>query len=71
MKTRYGVCNTKQNKITFQLRLALYPLECIDYVILHELTHLKVPNHSSKFYDEIKKIMPDYKNRIKRLKEIY
>lgn len=71
MKTRYGVCNIKDKKITFQLKLALYPMECIDYVIIHELTHFKIQNHSKEFYNEIVKIMPDYKLRIKKLKEIY
>lgn len=70
MKTRYGVCNIRQRKITFQLRLALYPIECIDYIIVHELTHLKVPNHSKEFYLEVMKIMPDYKLREKKMKEI-
>ena len=71
MKTRYGVCNIKDKKISFQLHLAVYPLECIDYVIVHELTHFKVQNHSKEFYYEISKILPDYKLRIKNLKEIY
>ena len=71
MKTRYGVCNIKDKKISFQLHLAIYPLECIDYVIIHELTHFKVQNHSKEFYYEVSKILPDYKIRIKKLKEIY
>lgn len=70
MKTRYGVCNYRMKKITFQLKLALYPMECIDYIVVHELTHFKVQNHSKAFYDEVKKIMPDYKRINKRLKEI-
>ncbi len=71
MKTRFGVCNIRDHKITFQLGLAVCPIECIDYIVVHELTHLKVANHSKDFYDEIIKIMPDYKYRIKKLKENY
>ena len=71
MKTRYGVCNIRDKKITFQTHLAVYPLECIDYVIVHELSHFKVQNHSKEFYYEVAKILPDYKIRQKRLKEIY
>lgn len=70
MKSRYGVCNSNLKKITFQTRLALYPIECIDYIVVHELTHYKVHNHSKAFYDEVMNIMPDYKIRNKRLKEI-
>ena len=71
MKTRYGVCNIRDNKISFQLHLAVYPIECIDYIIVHELTHFKVQNHSKNFYYEVSKILPDYKYRIKKLKEVY
>lgn len=71
MKTRYGVCNIRDKKISFQTHLAVYPLECIDYVIVHELTHFKVQNHSKDFYNEIRKILPNYKLVIKELKEIY
>lgn len=71
MKTRYGVCNVREKKISFQTRLALYPLAAIDYIIVHELCHFKVQNHSKDFYNEVSKIMPDYKKREKMLKEIY
>lgn len=71
MKTRYGVCNIRDKKISFQTHLAVYPLDCIDYVIVHELTHFKVQNHSKIFYDEVRKILPNYKISMKRLKEIY
>ena len=71
MKTRYGVCNIREKKITFQTHLAVYPLECIDYVIVHELSHFKVCGHGEAFYKEVEKILPDYKLRIKKLKEIY
>jgi len=37
------------------------PIKVIDYVILHELCHLKVPNHSKKFWIEVKKVFPDFK----------
>ena len=71
MKTRYGVCNVRDKKISFQLHLAVYPLECIDYIIVHELSHFKVQNHSKDFYLEVERILPDYKKREKMLKEIY
>lgn len=49
MKTRWGSCNYVKRNITFNLELARVPLECIDYVIVHELCHFLVPNHGPQF----------------------
>lgn len=69
-KARWGSCYYKENKISFNLYLIHLDKELIDYVIVHELTHFLEANHSSHFYHEIEKRMPDYRNRQKRLKEI-
>ena len=61
MKTRWGSCNTKTKKININLQLVHKPEKCLEYVILHELAHIKVPNHSKQFYDIIEAYMPDYK----------
>ena len=66
-KKRFGSCNSKGN-INFSLYLMLYPPEAIDYVIVHELAHLKELNHSKKFYKIIESILPDYREREKLLK---
>ena len=66
-KKRFGSCNSKGN-ISFSLYLMLYPEAAIDYVIVHELAHLKELNHSKKFWDIVAKILPDYKEREKLLK---
>jgi len=50
MKTRWGSCNVKTAKINLNIRLAQYPQECLESVILHELCHIKVPNHSAEFH---------------------
>ena len=68
-KGRWGSCFYKQNKVTFNLSLVHLNQKLIDYVIVHELAHFLEANHSAKFYAEIQKRMPDYKERIKRLKE--
>ena len=47
----------------------LLPDEIIDYVVVHELAHIKEKNHSKAFYTVIEKYMPDYKDRRNRLKE--
>lgn len=66
-KTRFGSCSGK-NSICFSYRLMLYPLEAIDYVVLHELAHIKYKNHGKQFYAFIKEYMPDFKEREKLLK---
>lgn len=70
-KGRWGSCYYKENKVTFNLSLVHLDKKLIDYVIVHELTHFLQANHSAKFYKEIEKRMPDYKTRIKRLKEAH
>lgn len=67
-KTKFGSCSGK-NSINFSYRLMLYPPEAIDYVIVHELAHIKHHNHSKEFYKLIEKYMPDYKEREKILKD--
>jgi len=47
----------------------MYPEECIDAVIVHELAHLKHMNHGRAFYAEIEKIMPDYRKRMRKMKK--
>lgn len=64
--TRWGSCSSK-NSLCFSYRLMLYPLEAIDYVVVHELAHIRIKNHSKYFYEEIEKYMPDYKDRKKML----
>ena len=67
-KTRWGSCSHKGN-LNLTWRLIMAPARVIDYVIVHELTHLKEMNHSARFWAEIAKIIPDYKNDERWLKE--
>lgn len=66
-KTRFGSCSGK-NSVCISLFLMRYPSECIDYVVLHELCHIKHKNHGKQFYALLEKYMPDYKTREKMLK---
>lgn len=66
-KKRFGSCSSK-NGLCFSWRLMAYPTEAIEYVVVHELAHIKHHNHSTKFYKLIEKYMPDYKERQKLLK---
>ncbi len=69
MKTRWGVCNRKSRTITLNAELLHYPLETIDYVIIHELSHLIHFNHSKQFWNLVMKYCPNYKEIKKQLKE--
>ena len=66
-KTRFGSCSAK-NSLCFSWRLMQYPDECVDYVIVHELAHIVHKNHGPEFYALIGSVLPDYKERIKKLK---
>ena len=61
---RFGSCSEK-NSICFSFRLMLYPEPFIDYVVLHELAHIKHHNHGKDFYALIEKYMPDWRKREK------
>lgn len=66
-KTRWGSCS-KDGNLNFSFRLVLKPLELLDYVVVHELCHRIHMNHSKEFWKEVERILPDYKDRRKRLK---
>lgn len=67
-KTRWGSCSRKGN-LNFNYKIALLPERLADYIVVHELCHLKEFNHSQKFWNLVAKIMPDYlenRNELKR-----
>ena len=68
MNKRWGSCN-KNGTITFNSDLIKAPKGCIDYVIVHELCHLRYPNHSNKFYAFQKKLMPNWEIWKERLEK--
>jgi predicted metal-dependent hydrolase len=67
-KTRWGSCGPK-GSLNFPWRLVMAPLDVIDYVIVHELVHLRVRNHSPRYWEAVQRIMPDYKERLNWLHE--
>lgn len=67
-KTRWASC-TYKNEILFNLRCSMAPIEIIDYIVVHEMCHMEHRNHSKDFYNAVGKVLPDYKQRIKWLKE--
>lgn len=67
-KTRWGSCSTKRN-LNFNMRLMMTPPDAIDSVIIHELCHLRVMNHSKAFWELVEKHCPDYRKWKKWFKE--
>ena len=67
-KTRWGSCSAN-GTLNFTWRLVMAPLEVIDYVVLHELAHLKIKNHSPRFWALVESICPDFKRHRKWLRD--
>ena len=66
-KTRYGSCSST-GRVNFSCRVMKFSDEAIDYVVVHELAHLKHMDHSKKFWAFVEKFIPDYKERKRLLK---
>ena len=66
-RTRFGSCSY-QNNINLNISLMTYDFDVIDYVLIHELVHTKIKNHSSLFWAEVEKFCPDYRILRKKLK---
>ena len=67
MTTRWGTCNVRDRRIWLNLQLAKYPAECLEYVILHELTHLVEKGHNQRFYAHMDRYMPRWRQVRKQL----
>jgi predicted metal-dependent hydrolase len=67
-RTRWGSCSTG-GTLSFTWRLVLAPPEVIDYVVIHELVHTQIKNHSVKFWHKVAEITPEYKRRVSWLKK--
>lgn len=68
MKTRWGTCNTFSRMITINYNLVRLPVECLEYIIVHELAHLYESSHSSRFKNFLTQNLPDWKQRESLLK---
>lgn len=69
MKSRWGTCNVQTKRILLNLQLAKQPPVCLDYVLVHELTHLRHPDHSNAFWDDVCRVFPDWKQVRRQLNE--
>ena len=61
MKSRWGSCTARSRSLRFNLNLARVPERCIEYVVVHELAHLKVQNHSAAFWAHVQRFLPDWR----------
>ena len=68
MRTRWGVCNTRNKTITLNSELLKKDITLIDYVIIHEMTHFFEGNHGKHFWELVGMAIPDYKERRKKLR---
>ncbi|MBM3153062.1 MAG: M48 family metallopeptidase [Chloroflexi bacterium] len=67
-RTRWGSCSSK-GALSFTWRLVMAPPEVVDYVVIHELVHTKVRNHSKTFWARVGELMPGYKTHVRWLKQ--
>jgi predicted metal-dependent hydrolase len=69
-KSRWGSCSAKKS-LNFSWRLMMADDEVIDYVVVHELAHIKEMNHSPAFWAIVSSVLPDYKQRQTKLKALH
>jgi predicted metal-dependent hydrolase len=67
-RTRWGSCSSR-GTLSFTYRLVMAPMQVVDYVVLHELVHTQIRNHSKTFWNKVGELMPDYKIRLTWLKK--
>lgn len=67
-KSVWGSCSSRGN-INYNYRLVMAPIEILDYIVVHELCHMKHPNHSKEYWNTVEGILPDYREKRNWLKE--
>lgn len=70
MKTRWGTCNSKVRRIWISLELAKRPIECLEFIIVHEMTHLLERKHNKRFYALMDKFLPSWRECEKQLRQL-
>jgi predicted metal-dependent hydrolase len=68
LKNRWASCSD-EGRLNFHWKCCMAPLSIIDYIVVHELVHLKHKDHSKEFWNEVDKVIPDYEKRVKWLQE--
>lgn len=70
MRSRWGSCRPDTRDLTLNLRLGAFPPECVELVVVHELCHLRHPDHSPAFYADMTRLLPDWKAREQQLRAL-
>lgn len=68
VRSRWGACQPARRLLTFSTRLAIYPRETVEAIIVHELCHLKEPSHNRRFHALMAHYLPDYRERERALR---
>lgn len=68
MKSRWGSCKPSTGRVCINTRLALYPPDCLEYVVVHELVHMLEPSHNERFHALMDRFLPDWRDRRRRLR---
>ena len=71
MRTKWGTCNIQDARIWLNLELVKYPVECLEYVVVHELTHLHERYHNRRFYALMSSYLPDWRARELKLEKFF
>lgn len=66
----WGKCFPHSRRVYFALRLAKYPPEVIEYIVVHELLHFHIHNHGKSFHQTMDRLLPDWRLRDKQLKKV-
>jgi len=70
MKTKWGSCNPRNGSIRLNTDLAKKPSECLEYLVVHEMTHLLEPTHNARFVALMDRFMPDWRQRRDQLNQL-
>lgn len=68
MKSRWGSCQPATGRVCINTRLALYPPQCLEYVVVHELVHMLEPSHNARFHALMDEFLPNWKETKKLLR---
>jgi len=69
LKNRWASCSTKKPKVNFHWKIMMAPVSVIEYIIVHELAHFKHKRHDASFWNEVDKVLPNYRKQVEWLKE--
>jgi predicted metal-dependent hydrolase len=70
MKTKWGSCNPDKRRIRLNTELAKKPRECLEYIVVHEMAHLREPTHNERFVGLMDEVLPQWRYRRRELNRL-